>query len=392
MGKSTLARDLMDGSLAMRYVTFDDPLPLAAARSDPVGFLSGLTDPVVLDEVQRVPELFLPLKATIDGDRRPGRFLLTGSANVLFLPKLTEALAGRMEILTLRPLSQGELTGVEDRFVDAVFGRSFAYPSVIGEPVSQLRGRVLLGGYPEAVQRRSEDRRRAWFESYVASVVQRDVRDLANIERLVELPSILGLLAARAGGLLNYADLSRTSGIPQTSMKRYLALLQATLLFEPLPAWTANIGKRLVKSPKVMLNDTGLLASLLGLDDKRLQREPEMFGHLLENFVVAELRKQIDWSQTRPGLFHLRLESGLEVDAVLEDRSGRTVGVEVKASATVTDQDLRALRQMKADLGNRFVRGILLYAGNEPSMFGKDLIAMPIGALWLLQAREQGQY
>lgn len=386
VGKTTLVQSLAEGRHPARYLTLDDPTVLSAARSDAAGFLDALDGPVVLDEVQRAPELFLPIKASVDRERRSGRYLLTGSANITFLPDLTRALMGRMEILTLRPLSQGEIGGVEDGFIDAVFGRRLPEGPWGAEAGSGIRSRVLRGGYPEPIQRRSEDRRRAWVESYVAATVQRDVRDLANVERLAELPQVLSLLAARVGGLLNHSDVSRATGIPQTSLKRYLSLFQATALLEPLPAWSVNLGKRLIKSPKVMLSDTGLAAALQGIDAKRLGSEPELFGPLIENFVVCELRKQADWSRSRPRLYHLRPTSGRGVDIILEDRSGRVVGVEVKASATAGAGDFAGLRAVADALGERFVRGIVLHTGQEPVPFGRNLMALPVGSLWTTRA------
>lgn len=386
-GKSTLVRNLADSEQARRYVTLDDATILAAAQDDATGFLAGLEKPVTLDEVQRAPNLFLPLKAEVDRDRTPGRFLLTGSANVLLLPQLSESLAGRMEILTLRTLSQGEIEGARERFVDAMFADA-SLPRLSGaaEDRSTLFARMLRGGYPEAVARSTEARRRAWFASYVTTILQRDVRDLANIEGLTALPRLLSLIAARASGLLNFAEVSRSSTIPQSTLKRYMALLEMTFLVEPLPSWAGSLSRRLVKAPKLFLCDTGLLSHLQGLTEERLAADTNLAGALAENFVVGELRKQAAWSDTQPELFHFRAQTGQEVDVVMEDRSGKIVGVEVKASASVGANDFKGLRDLAATVAGKFRRGVVLYTGSESVPFGENFHALPISALWRLSA------
>jgi predicted AAA+ superfamily ATPase len=381
VGKSTLVQGLTDGDPA-QYLTLDDATVLAAASGDPAGFLAGLQGPVILDEVQRAPELFLALKASVDRDRRPGRFLLTGSANVYVLPRVSESLAGRMEILTLWPLSQGEIEGVVEGFVDALFAKTFPVPRGGALARGELFERMLRGGFPEMVDKPSESRRRAWFNSYTTSILQRDVRDLTQIEDLAALPRLLSLLAARATTLLNYSELSRSSGIPASTLKRYFALLEATFLALTLPAWSTNLSKRLVKSPKLLLSDTGLLASSLGLSPERLEEDGRLAGPLLENFVLQEIRKQVSWSQIQPSLFHYRTQNGQEVDLLLEDPSGRVAGVEVKMGSTVQEKDVRALRDLADALGPRFVRGVLLYTGERAVPFSEKILALPVQALW----------
>jgi predicted AAA+ superfamily ATPase len=381
-GKSTLVGSGMLGDHEARYLTLDEAGVLAAAEADPSGFLSGLEGPVILDEVQRSPGLFPAIKAEVDRDRRPGRFLLTGSANVLLLPRLSESLAGRMEILTLWPLSQGEIEGVKEGFVDAVFtGGLLSIPDGPGG-TPNLHERLLRGGYPEVLGRSSESRRRAWFGSYVTTILQRDVRDLSNIEGLTELPRLLSLLAARSASLVNYAELSRSASMPQSTLKRYVSLLEATFLVSTLPAWSSNLGKRLVRSPKLLLCDTGLISGMQGLSAERLASDPVLIGPLLENFVAMELRKQSAWSDTQPRLFHFRTQTGQEVDLVMENAAGRIVGVEVKASATVGARDFRGLRALAEASGDRFRRGIVLYTGKTAVPFGENLHALPVGSLW----------
>jgi predicted AAA+ superfamily ATPase len=386
-GKSTLSRALASDDWSARYLTLDDAGVLSAARSRPEDFVAGLDGPTVLDEVQRAPELFVALKATVDRTRTPGRFLLTGSADVMMLPRVSESLAGRMEIHTLWPLSQGEIEGVRERFVDSLFsGRPLAPPDR-SEALTRdgIIERVLAGGYPEALDRREPRRRRAWFGSYLNAILQRDVREISNIEGLADLPRLLALLAARVGSLLNFAELSRSSGLPQSTLKRYMTLLEMTFLVDYLHAWSGNLGKRLTRSPKLLLCDTGLAAYLLGLDEG-VDGYPTSFGGLLENFVAMEVRKQIAWSHVQPRMYHFRTQANQEVDLLLEDARGRVVGIEVKASASVGDRDFRHLAFLAEELGDRFVRGVVLYTGAEALSFGPRLLALPLGALWRLDA------
>jgi predicted AAA+ superfamily ATPase len=336
---------------------------------NPAGFLGGLDGPVILDEIQRAPELFLAINAGVGRAPQPGRFLLTGSANALLLPRLADSLAGRMEILTLWALSQGEIGGVKEDFIDAAFGKFAAKAPDSPEDRSHALARLLAGGYPAALKRRDGERRRAWFGSYL-TILQRDVRDLANIEGLTALPRLLALLAARSGSLSNFAELSRSLGMPQTTLKRYLTLLETTYLVQFLPAWSANMGRRMVKSPKMVLTDVGLIAYLLGLNEQRLELDPMLLGPLLESFVIMEIRKQTAWSRARPQAFHFRTQAGVEADLVLEDAAGNLVGIEVKASATVSGQDFKGLHALAALAGRRFRRGIVLYTGASSVPFG----------------------
>lgn len=381
-GKSTLVQSLTRNQYPARYVTLDEPGMLAAAHRDAAGFLRGLEGPVVLDEIQLAPEMFRNIKLEVDRNRQPGRFLLTGSANVLMLPRLSDSLAGRMEILTLWPFSQGELKGSRETFVDTLFAKSLGNPVVPALDRPALIDRILAGGYPEVISRTSAARRRAWFDSYINTMIQRDVREIADIEGRTQLPRLLELLAIQAMSLLNMSEVSRSMGIPHTTLKRYLSLLEATFLIQTLPAWSGNVRKRLIRSPKIMLNDTGLMAHLLALERKRLLADSPAVGPLLESFVAQELGKQITWSSARPKLFYYRTAAGREVDFVLEGAGGRLVGIEVKASATLDKKDVRGLDDLAETTGKRFHRGILLYTGTEVIPFTRKVHALPISALW----------
>ncbi|MEP7273145.1 MAG: ATP-binding protein [Acidobacteriota bacterium] len=385
-GKSTLVESIAQPGHAARYVTLDDLTVLAAAKRDPAGFVAGLveaeTAPVIIDEIQRAPDLFLPIKLAVDRKRTPGRFLLTGSANIMTLPRLADSLAGRMETINLWPLSQGEIAGVKESFIDQLFAAELKLPPRAREGRAELIARVARGGYPEVLSRGTESRRRAWFGAYLATILQRDVRELSNIEGLTELPRLLTLLAGRTASLLNLADVSRALSIPQTTLKRYLALLEATFVVQPVPAWSVNLGKRLVKAAKLALCDTGLLTYLLGAGEERLAEDNQAFGPILENFVVMELRKQASWSETQPQLFHFRTQAGAEVDIVLEGGARQIVGIEVKSSASVGAADLKGLTALREAAGRNFKRGIILYTGVEAVSFSEDMIALPIPRLW----------
>ncbi len=381
-GKSTLVQWIAENKHPARYFTLDNASVLAAASSDPSGFLKGVEGPVIIDEIQRVPDLLLSIKQEVDTRRSRGRFLLTGSADILLLPRLSESLTGRMEILTLWPFSQGELAGTKDRFVDSIFDSELPRLSRIKESRKDLFQRMMLGGFPEAISRNTESRRTAWFDSYITTILQRDIRDISNIESLNLLPRLLTLLAARATKLVSFSEISRDIVIPQSTLKRYIILLEAAFLVQTLPAWSSNLTKRAAKAPKLLFADTGLLSYALGLTPERLTDNPNLTGSLMENFVAMEIRKQIAWSKARPRLFHFRMHSGQEVDLVLENRSGNVVGIEVKASNTISDRDLNGLRLLEQSTGKRFRKGIVLYTGEESVPFGPRLYALPIQALW----------
>lgn len=382
-GKSTLVQQLGAGSHLARYVTLDDVTVLSAIKQDPAGFLSGIAENLIIDEIQRAPELFLAIKAQVDRNRSRGRYLLTGSANALLLPRVADSLAGRMEILTLYPFSQGEVEGRQEHFIDTVYAKDFSMDMHVNETRADLYKRILTGGYPETLQRPSPDRRAAWFGSYITSILQRDIRDLANIEGLTLLPRLLYLLASRTASLLNFAELSRSCGLSQTTLRRYMALLETTFLVHVLPAWSGNLGKRFVKTPKLHMCDSGLAAYLIGASDTDTFADHQISGRLLENFVLMELLKQAGWSNKKPRFFHFRTQSGHEVDIVMEDASGKVVGIEVKASASLGEKDYRALRLFSETVGSNFHRGVLFYTGMEVVPFGPNLFALPVQALWM---------
>jgi predicted AAA+ superfamily ATPase len=376
-GKSTLVSSLVPPEA---YRSLDDAATLTAAIADPQDFLARLPSPAVIDEIQRVPKLLPVIKLAVDRDPRR-RVVLTGSANVFVAPGVTESLAGRIEINTLWPFAQSEVEQKPGRFIDDAFASEFSGVHM-RESRSDVIERIVRGGYPEAVARASA-RRAAWYDSYVTSVVLREVRDISNIPDATDLPRVLRLLAARASSILNMSELSRSSGIAYTTLTRYLALLEATYLFWRLPAWSGNLGKRLLRHPKIVLADSGVASALQGIDASRLAADEHLAGSLFENFVLTEVLKLRGWSNARPSLFHFRSVSGDEVDLVLERRDGSVVGVEVKAGGRVDERDFRGLQALAAALGRKFRRGIVFYTGANTLTFGPDLLAVPIAALWL---------
>ena len=379
-GKTTLTR-LAGDPLGYAYFTFDDDVALAAAEADPVGFVGHLPERTILDEVQRAPWLFTTLKSAVDRRRTPGRFLLTGSSNVLLVPKLADSLAGRLEILRLHPFAQAELTGRAPRFLDALFGGTFKARSHtrLGDDLAK---RIVAGGYPAALARATARRRATWYRDYLDTLVQRDVRELARIRAFDALPRLLALAAGQTSRLLNVSDLASPFHVSRPTIRDYVTLLERVFLIDVLPPWHSNRLSRLIKTPKLHLGDTGLACALLGLDAPALAADRTTMGALLETFVYQELRRAASWHPDPIAFHHFRDKEGIEVDIVLE-RNGREVaGVEVKAGATVTAADFRGLRKLKAATGKRFAGGVVLYDGETTAPFGDRLHAVPVRALW----------
>jgi uncharacterized protein len=381
VGKSTLAQQVAE-QRGGQYLTLDDPVVEELARTDPAALISGATSFTVIDEVQSAPGLFPALKREVDRHPAPGRFLLTGSANVFMLPTMADSLAGRMEVLTLDPLSQAEIAGSPHNFVDALFGTGPWLRRAVPTDRADVVRRLVASGFPEALSRSEPERRYAWLRAYLASLLQRDVRDYANIEGLHDMPRLLSLLAARTGSLLNMAEVSRATSIAHSTLRRYLALLEALFIVQPLPAWSANLGKRLVKAPKLHLIDAGLAAHLQGHSEPAALTLSPQLGPLLENFAVQEIRRHMSWAETAATAWHFRTTAGKEVDLVLEAPGASIVGIEIKASASVTQSDFNGLRELASAAGKRFKNGIVLYSGEQLMPFEENLWAVPLGVLW----------
>ncbi len=378
-GKTTLAK--LYANADRPYITLDDPATLAAARSDPTGFIRGLKQ-AVIDEVQRAPDLLLAIKESVDKDQAPGRFLLTGSTNLMAMPLVADSLAGRLEVITLMPFAQAELVGTPGNLLDQLFdgaGMPAVVSPVVGEALMDL---MLKGGYPEALRRTSTSRRQAWLQDYVALILDRDVRDIANIDQLDRMPRLLDVLAAHAGQLVNHSSNGAALGLTAPTAQKYVGILERLFLLRQVPPWSHNAVSRLTKTPKLHFLDTGLLAALRGNTASHLQKDRTHYGPLLENFVVSEVLKLITWSDKRLRVSHFRTKEQDEVDLVIEDRQGRVIGIEVKASATVRAPDLRGLRQLQAAVGDKFVQGLVLHDHDRMTPFDEKLHAGPVSLLW----------
>ncbi|NGO55867.1 ATP-binding protein [Allomesorhizobium camelthorni] len=378
-GKTTLARQFSGADRP--YITLDDAGALSAARADPVGFVRGI-DRAVIDEVQRAPELMLAIKESVDRDDAPGRFLLTGSANLATMPAIADSLAGRMATISLLPFAQSELRSTPGRLVDRLYAGdelAVSADAVLGDELIAL---VLCGGYPEALRRSSQARRTAWLEDYVTQILDRDVRDIANIDQLDRLPRLLAVLAEHAGQLVNHSSFGAALGLSSVTAQKYVAILERLFLVRTLAPWSSNRLSRLIKTPKLHFLDSGLLATLREDEGGTLQQDRTRFGALLETFVVSELLKLASWSERRLSFSHYRTKDQDEVDVVIEDRRGRIIGIEVKASATVRAQDFRGLRQLQEAVGDRFVRGLVLHDHDRFTPFGEKLQAAPLSILW----------
>jgi predicted AAA+ superfamily ATPase len=379
-GKTTLAQ-AVGGPLGFSYFSFDNPVLANAAEADPAGFADDLPERAILDEVQHVPKLFPAIKMSVDRRRTPGRFLLTGSANVLLVPKLSESLAGRMEILRIHPLAQCELAGRASHFLDSLFAGSFKTTKVarLGRSLAE---RVAAGGYPAALARPNPRRRAVWYRDYIEVLTQRDVRNLARIRSMDALPQLLECAAAQTARLFNASELAGSFQLSRPTIREYVTLLERIFLIEELRPWHANRVSRLVKTPKLHLTDTGLASVLLGLDSAALAKDRTVLGPLLETFVFQELRRQASWHEEDIRFYHFRDKDNFEVDIVLERGAHELAGVEVKASATVTPADFRGLRKLKDVAKNRFTSGVVLYDGETSASFGNDMYAVPLRALW----------
>lgn len=337
---------------------------------------------MVIDEIQRAPELLLAIKAQVDADQRPGRFLLTGSSRVLALRTLPDTLVGRMETIELWPFSQGEIDSTPDGFIDAVFeqGPDLRHTSEVSR--AGYAERIVRGGFPEAVARMNDRRRQRFFSSYIGHLVARDMTALLEIERVAELRRLIRLLAARSGQLLVTQSLGREAGLPATTTSRYLGLLEEVFLIKRIPAWSRNLSNRAIRTAKVAFVDSGVAAHLLGTDARGLVRPGGQFGPLMEGFALMELARQLTWAEEQVELYHYRTKDKVEVDAVLENRQGQVVGIEIKAASTVRPDDFRGLRHLADRLGDDFIAGIVLHTGTQTLPFGDRMRAMPVSALW----------
>ncbi len=381
VGKSTLCESIADGEYPAATVSLDEQAARETAQSDPAGFLSGLAGPVFIDEVQRAPQLILAIKQVVDRNRQPGRFLLSGSANILTSRKVQEALTGRIELLRLWPFAQSELEHGVLNFVDTLFAGEV--PRVSTAPIGRaaFAERVAIGGYPEAHER-DPRRRDRWFASYLTTTFERDLRAIADLHKGHEMRRLLSVLASRSGNLLNYANIADALEIDQKTVKSYIELLEAIFLVQTIPAWRPSFLARVVHAPKVYITDSGLLAHLLGADEQRIAEDDRVTGLALETFVAMEVLKHASWSEVDPRIYHFRDRWGGEIDLVLEDRAGQVVAIEVKAKVSLSQKDTSALAKLRDSLGEHFTSGVIIHSGEQTIPLGDRLWAIPVSGLW----------
>jgi predicted AAA+ superfamily ATPase len=381
VGKSTLVSDLAATDYRARIINLDDEATANAARADPTGLIAGIAGPVVIDEIQRAPGLLLAIKQRLDSDRSRGQFLLTGSANILTLPTVADALPGRIEYLNLWPLSQGELRDHRETFIDDLFDGRF--PRVAGAPIGRASVAAMLttGGYPE-LQLRSARGRSRFFASYLASIIGRDLDDVANVRNVESVERLLFIIAARSGGLTSFHGMANDLGVDTNTVRAHTKILEDLFLVHQLRPWHVNLGSRQIKSPKLHIVDSGLLAYLIGANEVRVANDGGVAGALLESFVAMELLRQADWADEPVQLFHYRDKQQREVDVILERHSGEIIGIEVKAGATPASADFAGLRYLRDKLGGRFKAGVVLHTGADALPFGDRLAAVPLSGLW----------
>ncbi len=382
-GKTTLVRQY-EGDMA--YFSLDDPGLLAAVQADPLGFVKRL-DRAIIDEVQRAPQLLLALKLVIDQDRRPGRFLLTGSANLMALPQIADSLAGRVDILTLLPLSSAELARRPNDFISRALAQNWpakaTTPSHQANPTdhTDMTQQVLAGGYPEMQQRTTPARRQAWARAYMRTLIERDIQDIAQIDQLNQIPQLLSITAELSGQLLNLTQMGGQIGLNGKTVDKYIGILEKLFLVRRLPAWSRNELNRLIKAPKIHFLDAGLQSTLTRLSPELAVTQRSRFGATLETWVYAELLKLLSITPEAWFLSHFRDKDQLEVDFVMESPLREIIGIEVKAAASVQASDFKGLRKLRELAGAQFVTGIVLYDGIHALSFGEGLWAVPLNRL-----------
>lgn len=378
-GKTTLVRKIAADE-ELNFITLDDAQSRSFANSDPTGFLRDV-DRAVIDEIQRAPDLILALKQSVDEDPRPGRFLITGSVDLFRSSLSPDSLAGRVETIELLPLSQAELQrNSKPAFLRRLFNSDWS-DLKDAEPASELVERVLAGGYPAALARKSSSRRRSWLRAYAESLAERDVPELADVTKTSELSKLVALAAAASGRLTNLSALAQPLGVDSKTVDRWLSLLEHMFVVRRVPAWHRNDLKRLVKTPKLHFLDSGLLAALTSMTDQTVQSDREKFGPLLEGFVFSELAKLAAQTSDSVSISHYRDRDKVEVDFVVESES-RLSAVEVKAAATVRPSDFRGLKRLAESTGPVFSGGVVLYDGNRVQRAGENMFAVPISLLW----------
>ena len=385
VGKSTLSA-MISENMASKSVTFDSDVTLAAAKENTIEFVAQYPEGLlIIDEIQKCPELLSAIKLSVDTDRRPGRFLLTGSANILNLKGTNESLAGRAETIILEPLSVGEINGIKEDFISLLICKDMSGKLNKAKPFTRTQYAKLIenGGYPDAQSRRGK-RREAFFRNYLTRVLDHDANEMSGLAHVDRMQTLFALLAGNPSQLLTKANISRVVGIAESSLSGYIKLLEDLCLVHILPAWGKNYSKRAISRPKIVLSDTGLVCCINGLTADFLSEieNGNELGPLLETFVINEIIKQQTWSDIGFSAYHFRDKDGKEVDLVLELRGGKIIAIEVKSSSSFTGKDFAGMKALRDMLGERFHCGILLYTGTEVQPFGNRLHCAPISSIW----------
>ena len=377
-GKTTLARE-MGKKADYRYYTFDDENMRNRAQEDPLGFVNSTPERAILDEVQKVPGIFPSIKLSVDRNRTAGRFILTGSVDLLQMRQVRESLAGRMDIIRLHPFSQNELERIPPLFPAALFQPPFS-PTPTSSSYETYANRIIAGGYPAALQR-SRFRQSNWYRTFLEALLKSDAPTISQIHSLESLPRLLEMVAGRTAQLLNVNTLASSFQLNRLTIRNYLTLLEKMFLLEKIPPWHGNLSKRLVKTPKIHLSDTGILCALLNLDQSAFEDDRTLFGHVLETFILQELERQASASEQRYTFHHFKNRDGAEVDIVIQ-LGTKLAGVEVKASSTIRSSDFKGLRKLQDIADKNFVSGTIFYPGDSVMGFGKNLHALPLTQLW----------
>ncbi|MET0602635.1 MAG: ATP-binding protein [Baekduia sp.] len=384
VGKTTLIRKITrpGGSRPMRELNLDDTVTREAAKSDPAGFVAGLGGPAFIDEIHHAPDLLLELKKAVDADTVPGRFVITGSANVLANKKILDALPGRIDRFTLWPLAQTEINAGRINFVDALFAGE--PPPVTGAAVGlpAYADRIVAGGFPEARERRPGRSRSRWFDGYLAGSLERDLKELADVRRADDAEHLLRLLASQTANLFKSEPIGSKLGMDRKTVKSYVGLLRQMHLVHQLPGWRPGLGARESTTPKMYVSDVGLLCHLLGADARRLLADDQVKGKGCETFVINEVLKQTSWAGVETRAYHYQRRDE-DVDLVLENRAGDIACVEVKTAATLRENDWRWLAKLRDARGSSFRAGVVVASVAQTTPLGDRLWAVPYSGLWI---------
>jgi uncharacterized protein len=380
-GKSTLARAIANHEHPAEYLTLDDDATRRSALEDPTGFIAGVAGAAVIDEVQRAPDLMLAIKERLDTNNERGQFLLTGSANILTLPTIADALPGRVDYVRLWPFSQGEMTGRRESFIDRLFAGESTHTDDAEVGRGAYAAQIVAGGFPGAQDRSARGRTR-FFDSYVSTVLGRDLQDVASVRDAGSIERLLRIVAARSATLVSSRGISGELGVDHKTVAAQTRILEDLFLVWRLQPWHVNLGSRQVKTPKIYMADSGLLTHLVNVDVERIVRGTTIAGPIFETFAAMELARQCDWAECSASLFHYRDKQQREVDVVLELGSGEVAGVEIKTAASVRPKDFAGLRHLRDKLGARFKAGVVLYTGKQTLSFGDRLSAVPLCGLW----------